>query len=101
MEAVSEWLSEHFAWMAWTWQTALLFALLFGTLAVMTVLAVKRPERPRVGVLGIATTRGDRLFITLVGSCYVALTWLGLMGPPLWGALALCLLYGVAVFRFV
>jgi predicted small integral membrane protein len=67
----------------------------------MTVLAVKRPEKPRVGVLGIATTRGDRLFITLVGSCYIALAWLGLAGPPLWGALGLCLLYAVAVFRFV
>jgi predicted small integral membrane protein len=101
MEAFGAWLDEHFAWMAWTWPTALLFALLFATLAVMTVLAVKRPERPRIGVLGIATTRGDRLFITLVGSCYIALAWLGLSGPPLWGALGLCLLYAVAVFRFV
>ena len=34
------------AWMAWTWQTSLLFAFLALTLAVMTVLAVRRPETP-------------------------------------------------------
>jgi predicted small integral membrane protein len=101
MEAFSTWLNEHFAWMAWTWPTAILFILLFSTLAVMTVLAVKYPEKPRIGVLRIATTRGDRLFITLVGSSYINLAWLGFQGPPLWGALGLCLLYAVAVFRFV
>ena len=36
------------AWMAWTWQTSLLFAFLALTLAVMTVLAVRRPETPRL-----------------------------------------------------
>jgi predicted small integral membrane protein len=101
MEGLATWFEDHFAWMAWTWPTAFLFIALFATLALMTVLAVKFPEKPRVGVLRIATTRGDRLFITLVGSCYINLAWLGLQGPPLWGALGLCFLYGVAVFRFV
>lgn len=101
MDAIGAWLDEHFAWMAWTWPTAMLFVLLFATLAGMTVLAVKFPEKPRVGILRIATTRGDRLFITLIGSCYITLAWLGFQGSPLWGALGLCLLYAVAVFRFV
>jgi predicted small integral membrane protein len=98
---MADWLQEHFAWMAWTWQTALFFVVLFGLIALMTVLAVMRPEKPRRGVLRIATTRGDRLFITLVGSAYIQLAWLGLSGPPLWGALALCLVYAFAVFRWV
>jgi predicted small integral membrane protein len=98
---MAEWFAVHFAWMAWTWQTALLFAVLFSLIALMTVLAVKRPETPRLGVLRIVTTRGDRLFISLVGSAYIALAWLGLVGPSLWGALALCLVYAAAVFRFV
>ncbi|PTM74320.1 putative small integral membrane protein, partial [Cereibacter johrii] len=70
-------------------------------LVLMTVLAVARPEVPRVGILRIETTRGDRLFISLLGSAFLCLGWLALMGPPLWGALALCLIYAAAVFRWV
>ena len=51
------------AWMAWTWQTAIFFAVIGCLLAVMTVLAILRPETERVGILGIPTTRGDRLFV--------------------------------------
>ena len=49
------------AWMAWTWQTGLLFVIA-ATLLVMTGLAVRYPEAERYGVLRIPTTRGDRLF---------------------------------------
>jgi predicted small integral membrane protein len=82
-------------------QQALHMMLILSAPLLMTVLAVKRPEKPRLGVLRIVTTRGDRLFISLVGSAYIALAWLGLVGPSLWGALALCLVYAAAVFRFV
>jgi predicted small integral membrane protein len=47
------------------------------------------------------TTRGDRLFISLLGSAFIILAWLGIMGTPLWGGLALSLIYAVAVFRWV
>ncbi|MDJ1160136.1 DUF2160 domain-containing protein [Chelatococcus sp. SYSU_G07232] len=89
------------AWMAWTWQTAVFFAAIAGLLALMTVLALVKPERERVGVLRIATTRGDRLFIALLGAAFINLAWLGLVGPSLWWALGLSLLYAAAVFRFV
>jgi predicted small integral membrane protein len=89
------------AWMAWTWQTGIFFATIAGLLAIMTVLAIVRPETARVGVLQIPTTRGDRLFISLVGSAFIHLAWLGLVGPNLWPALGLSLLYAAAVFRFV
>jgi predicted small integral membrane protein len=56
---------------------------------------------PRRGVLGIETTRGDRLFISLLGSAFIHLAWLGLVGPDLWWALGLSLIYAVAVFRWV
>ena len=92
---------ENIAWMAWTPPTAIFFALLAMTLATMTVLAVKYPEAERVGVLRIPTTRGDRLFITLLGSAFINLAWLGLVGPELGWALALCLVYALAVFRLV
>ncbi len=56
---------------------------------------------PRRGVLGLDTTRGDRLFISLLGSAFIFLAWLGFFGTPLWGALVVSLAYGFAVFRWV
>ncbi len=89
------------AWMAWTWQTGVFFAVIASLLLIMTGLAVWRPETERVGILRMATTRGDRLFISLLGSAFIHLAWLGLVGPNLWPALGLSLLYAAAVFRFV
>lgn len=87
--------------MAWTWQTALFFALLFATLLAMTVLALRRPEVERVGALGLPTTRGDRLFLTLLGAAFIHLGWLALAGEaPLWGAGILSLIWGAALFRW-
>jgi predicted small integral membrane protein len=90
-----------FAWMAWTWQTGLFFAIIASLLLIMTLLAAYRPETERVGALRIPTTRGDRLFISLLGSAFIHLAWLGLVGPDLWWASALSLLYAAAVFRYV
>ena len=56
---------------------------------------------PRRGILGLDTTRGDRLFISLLGSAYIFLAWLGIMGPPLWGGLALALVWVFFVFKWV
>jgi predicted small integral membrane protein len=89
------------AWMAWTWQTAIFFAVIAALLLTMTGLAILRPETERVGVLRIPTTRGDRLFISLLGSAFITLAWTGLVGPNLWWALGLCLVYAAAVFRWV
>lgn len=89
------------AWMAWTWPTAIFFLAIFALLLLMTFLAIRYPEAPRVGVLRLETTRGDRLFISLLGSAFINLAWLGILGPPLWGALVVCLIYAAAVFRWV
>lgn len=88
-------------WMAWTLPVALFFYAIGTLLIIFTVLAIRFPETPRVGVLRIETTRGDRLFISLLGSAFINLAWLFFLGPPLWGALVLCLVYAVAVFRWV
>ncbi|MEY8827952.1 DUF2160 domain-containing protein [Sedimentitalea sp. XS_ASV28] len=90
------------AWMAWTWPTAIFFMVIAGLLITFTILAIKFPETPRTGILRIETTRGDRLFITLLGSAFINLAWLGLIGPETqpW-ALAVCLVYAAAVFRWV
>ena len=89
------------AWMAWTTPTAIFFAVIASLLILFTILAIKFPETPRVGILRIETTRGDRLFITRLGSAFINLAWLGLeLGPQPW-ALGVCLIYAAAVFRWV
>ncbi|MBV7410551.1 DUF2160 domain-containing protein [Maritimibacter sp. DP1N21-5] len=88
-------------WMAWTGPTAIFFAVIGTLLVIFTVLAIKFPETPRTGILRIETTRGDRLFITLLGSAFINLAWLGIVGAQQPYALIVCLLYAVAVFRFV
>ncbi len=90
------------SWMAWTWPTAAFFVFVALCLVTMVVWEWHRPGgAPRRGVLGLDTTRGDRLFITLLGSAFIFLGWLGFLGTPLWGALAISLAYGFAVFRWV
>jgi predicted small integral membrane protein len=88
-------------WMAWTWPTASFFVVIAALLVTFTTLAIKFPEVPRVGVLRIETTRGDRLFITLLGSAFINLAWLGLGLGPQPFALIVCLVYAAAVFRWV
>jgi predicted small integral membrane protein len=90
-----------FDWMAWTWPTATFFLVIATLLVTFSVLAVKFPEMPRKGILQIETTRGDRLFITLLGSAFINLAWLGLgIGPQPYAMIA-CLAYAAAVFRWV
>jgi predicted small integral membrane protein len=88
-------------WMAWTWPTASFFVVIAALLVTFTTVAIKFPEVPRVGVLRIETTRGDRLFITLLGSAFINLAWLGLGLGPQPFALIVCLVYAAAVFRWV
>jgi predicted small integral membrane protein len=89
------------SWMAWTWAGAMFFIAIAGFLIAMTIWQIRAPEAPRHGVLGIETTPGDRLFLSLLGSAFICLAWLAFFGAPLWGALACCLLWAAAVFRFV
>jgi predicted small integral membrane protein len=87
------------SWMAWTWPTAAFFLFIAGAIATMGVWEYIVPGgAPRRGVFGLDTTRGDRLFITLVGSAFIFLAWLGVYGTPLWGGLAIALAWGGFVF---
>ncbi len=86
-------------WMAWTWPTAILFVGIFSAMGALTILELRSPGGDeRKGVLGLVTTRGDRLFITLLGSVYIHLAWLGLIGMPLWIPLGISILWGVFAF---
>jgi predicted small integral membrane protein len=89
------------SWMAWTWPTALFFLVIGLMLVSMTIWQIASPSEERVGVLSIPTTPGDRLFISLLGAAYIHLAWLGLVGPNLWWALAISVVFAIAVFRWV
>ena len=56
---------------------------------------------PRKGILGLDTTRGDRLFVSLLGSAFIHLAWLGLVGSLLWIASIICVAYFIVVFKYV
>jgi predicted small integral membrane protein len=90
------------SWMAWTWPTAAFFAFILLCLVAMSVWEFYSPGgAPRHGILGLDTTRGDRLFISLLGSAFIFLAWLAFMGPPLWWPLGIAIAYAIVVFRWV
>lgn len=89
-------------WMAWTWPTAAFFVFIAICIASMSVWEYFSPGGgPRHGILGLDTTRGDRLFISLLGSAFIMLAWLGLVGMPLWPAIGVAIIYAIAVYRWV
>jgi predicted small integral membrane protein len=89
-------------WMAWSFPGALFFLTIALLLALMAVWEYASPGgHPRVGILRFETTRGDRLFISLLGSAFIHLAWLGLIGANLWWALALSIVYAIGVFKLV
>jgi predicted small integral membrane protein len=67
-----------FEWMAWTTPVAVFFSCIGLMLVGMTVWELKSPTLLRKGFLPIATTRGDRLFIGLLGAAYVNLAFVGI-----------------------
>jgi predicted small integral membrane protein len=88
------------SWMAWTWQTALFFALIAAALVGMSVWEWLAPGgAPRRGIFAITTTRGDRLFISLLAAAYIHLLWLAFVGTALWGAAIVALVFAAVVFR--
>ena len=87
-------------WMAWTLPTAIFFAVIASVLCAMTLWQVVQPSIERRGFLPMATTRGDRLFIGLLGSAYIHLAWLGLTDLHLWWALGISLVYMAAIMRW-
>ena len=87
-------------WMAWTVPTALFFATIALILVGMTIWHFAQPTVGRRGFLPITTTRGDRLFIGLLGSAYIHLGWLALTDLALWWALGLAFVYMIIVLRW-
>ena len=99
-----------FEWMAWTTPVAVFFVCIVLMLAGMTVWELKSPTRMTRGFLPMNTTRGDRLFIGLLGAAYVNLVFVGISGklalwmglsadPSIWWSFSLSMLLLLVVMR--
>jgi predicted small integral membrane protein len=76
-------------WMHWTLPSALGFGLLFATLGALAMLDRLVPSYPRKGFLPMETTRGDRVFLSVVTLLLVVFAWLRFAPEvSLWGAVA-------------
>ena len=88
------------SWMAWTLPSALFFVGVAVALSMLTLAEVLRPSIPRRGLLGLVTTRGDRFFISLLGSAFVHVFWLAFVDLPVWWVSLACLGLGYLVMRW-
>jgi predicted small integral membrane protein len=88
------------SWMAWTSVTATFFSVIAGILVVMTILEIKVPSIEKKGFLPMATTRGDKLFISLLSSAYIHLCFLAFIDVRLWIALCISILWSAVVFKW-
>jgi predicted small integral membrane protein len=99
-----------FDWMVWTLPVAVFFIGVVLMLFGMTVWEIRSPTVERKGFLPMVTTRGDRLFIGLLGSAYIHLAFVGLSGwlvqwfsleqePSIWIAFAISLVWMVLLMR--
>ena len=60
------------SWMAWTTPTAIFFLVILALIVAMCVWEAFAPGGgPRVGILRFETTRGDRLFLSLLGAAFI------------------------------
>jgi predicted small integral membrane protein len=92
---------EFITWMAWTWQTAAFFVFIAICISIMIMWEKRVPGgTPRRGLLGLDTTRGDRLFISLLSAAFIHLAWLGIVGFFLWVATVLSFLFSIVVFKY-
>ena len=87
-------------WMAWTFPTASFFSVIGVALVLMTLAELKWPTRQKQGFLPIATTRGDRFFISLLSAAFIHLAWLGLLGSLLWVASIAAVVWALVLMRW-
>ena len=89
-----------FEWMAWTPVTAGFFLFIFACIATMCIWERMSPCVPRRGIIPLVTTRGDRLFMGLLGGAYILLIWAGLADSFTWHAPVLVLGFLAAMIRW-
>lgn len=86
-------------WMAWTPQTAMFFASIFIALIILTAWELRHPTRTERGFLPIATTRGDRFFISLLSAAFIHLLWLAVFADRMVIASGLSAVWAILLMR--
>ena len=86
--------------MAWTIPVEVFFAGIAAMLVVLTGLQLAYPTVERKGLLPMTTTRGDRVFIGLLGAAWIHVAWLAMATPPLWWASIVAVIWFAFVLRF-
>jgi len=87
-------------WMAWTMPTAVFFICLGVALALLTVYELIRPTSMAKGFLPMATSRGDRFFISLLSAAFTHLFWLGIVGDSVYIASVLSVVWALLLMRW-
>lgn len=79
-------------WMVWTSATVVFALAVLAGLIAVTVLAMVVPSTPRKGFLPMPTARGDRIYISLLGTGLVMVLFVVLTDLPLPIGLAIAVL---------
>ncbi len=88
-------------WMAWTTPTAIFFAVIGAILVTMTALEIVRPTVERKGFMPMPTTRGDRLFLSLLTAAFIHLAYVyGTDAALLWTPLGISVAVAAVIMAF-
>lgn len=88
------------SWMVWTLPTAIFFSSIAAMLAGMTVWELYSPTVERKGFLPISTTRGDRLFVSLLSAAFIHLGVVGFTSLSILVASAISVLWLLVLMRW-
>lgn len=87
--------------MAWTAPTAAFFGVIGLLLCVMTIMELLFPTVKRRGLLWFETTRGDRLFLSLLSAAFIHIGFVAFSDTEaLWIPLTLSIVWGALLLRF-
>jgi predicted small integral membrane protein len=87
-------------WMAWTTPSALFFIGIACILSTMICWEIMSPCVARKGFFPIETTRGDRLFISLLSAAFIHLGFVGFTEMSIWVPFTVAIIWLFIVMRW-
>lgn len=88
-------------WMYWTVPTLLFVGFILLMLIVLSIWDAKDPGWARQGLLPIETTRGDRVFMSILTAGILFCLWLYFIGTTaIWGVLVAGAATAVGIMNF-
>jgi len=63
---LEQWLNEKMPWMYWRYEVILFLICFFGFLTTLAIISVKKQSNPKIGLLKIPTTLGDKVFMSTI-----------------------------------